>query len=176
MHQCQPGRNNGLVQTPSSRAHLCGPRSCYRGYTLLANVSGGHHAWLVDLAGHICHRWHADAGISYASLLPNGHLLVTHPPQEGSLATGLPGAASLLELDWDSQVVWQYRHPMLHHDCERLPNGNTLMLLWAPIPSAIAAQVHGGYPSEPEPPMMGDVVQEVTPDGTVVTIDARHLV
>ena len=65
---------------------------------------------------------------------------------------------------------------MLHHDCERLSNGNTLMLLWAPIPSATAAQVRGGYPTKPEPPMMGDVVQEVTPDGTVVTIDDRHLV
>ena len=146
------------------------PQSCYRGYTLLANVSGGHHAYLLDLAGHICHRWHAEAGISYASLLPNGHVLVTHPPQMAGPATGLAGAASLLELDWDSQVVWQYHHPMLHHDCERLPNGNTLMLVWAPIPAEIAAQVRGGYQTEPEPqPMLGDVVQEITPDGTVVT-------
>jgi hypothetical protein len=145
------------------------PQRCASGYTLLANVSGGYDAYLVDLAGHICHHWHADAGISYASLLPNGHLLVTHPPQEAGPAASLPGAASLLELDWESQVVWQYRHPMLHHDCERLPNGNTLMLLWAPIPPALAAQVRGGYPTTPEPPMLGDVVQEITPDGSIVT-------
>jgi Arylsulfotransferase (ASST) len=148
------------------------PQSCYRGYTLIANSNGGHDAHLMDIEGRICHRWHADAGISYASLLPDGHLLVrTHPPQDAGPATGFPGgAASILELDWDSHVVWHYHNPMLHLDFERLPNGHTLVLLWAPLPADIDAQIRGGYQAEQDPrPMLGDVVQEITPDGAVVT-------
>ena len=34
-------------------------------------------------------------------------------------------SASILEIDWDSNIVWAYRDNMLHHDYERLPNGNT---------------------------------------------------
>jgi hypothetical protein len=148
------------------------PQSCYRGYTLIANNAGGHHAHLVDIEGHICHRWHADAGISYAYLLPNGHLLLrTHPPKDAGPATGFPGsAASILELDWDSHVVWQYHNPMLHLDFERLPNGNTLILLWALLPADVASRIRGGYRTDHDPrPMLGDVVQEITPDGAVVT-------
>ena len=33
----------------------------------------------------------------------------------------------ILELDSDSNVVWEYRNPLVHHDYERLPNGNTLL-------------------------------------------------
>jgi len=53
------------------------------------------------MEGHICHYWHADEGILYSYLLPNGHLLLrTHPPKEAGPATGFPGsAASILELD-----------------------------------------------------------------------------
>jgi len=125
------------------------PQSCYRGYTLIANSNGGHYAHLVDMEGHICHRWHADAGISYASLLPNGHLLVrTLPPQDAGPATGFPGGStSILELDWDSNLVWAYRHPMLHHDFERLPNGNTLVLLWEEMPARLAARAAHGLSS-----------------------------
>lgn len=77
---------------------------------MIANNNGGHHAHLVDIEGHICHHWHADESILYAYLLPNGHLLLrTHPPKEAGPATGFPGgAASILELDWESNVVWKY--------------------------------------------------------------------
>ena len=57
----------------------------------------------------------------------------------------------------------------LHHDFERLPNGNTLILLWTPMPAALTAQVQGGFPADTDPEQMwGDVVQEITPAGAVV--------
>ena len=146
------------------------PQNCYRGYTLIATV-GGDHATLVDMEGRVCHRWHSDEGIGHAYLLPNGNLLCSvSPPKDVALVKRLGGSmAALLELDWESNVVWHYRNPMLHHDYERLPNGNTLVLLWEEMPSDLSAQVKGGYISDEDPErMLGDVVWEITPDGKVV--------
>jgi hypothetical protein len=134
----------------------------------------------VDLHGRICHRWHCQEGISYAYLLPNGHLLLrtnTGPvevsfissPHEDGGSRQRRVSAAVLELDWDSNLVWAYRHPMLHHDFERLPNGNTLVLLWEEIPAELAAQVRGGFRVAGDAGrMLGDMVQEITPEGTIV--------
>jgi len=157
----------------------CALQNCYRGYTLITN-SRGQSASLVDLQGRICHRGHCPEGISYAYLLPHGHLLLrtnSGPPVEVSFLGAHnhdgrarpPGVSdAVLELDWDSNLVWAYRHPMLHHDFERLPNGNTLVLLWEEMPARLAAQVQGGFKSDGDDRMLGDMVQEVTPEGTIV--------
>jgi hypothetical protein len=72
-------------------------------------------------------------------------------------------------LDWDSNLVWQYRNPMIHHDFDRLENGNTLVLLWEPIPAELTQRVVGGYRADDDPQqMLGDVVEEITPDGASV--------
>jgi hypothetical protein len=152
------------------------PKHSYRGYTLFTNQRGTQTN-LIDMEGQICHRWQADEGITYSYLLPNGNLLLRTNPAEqaggtehlGGARTVLAGASTaLLELDWESNIVWEYRSPdmYLHHDFERLPNGNTLILLWTPIPNELAAQVKGGFGDTGV--MFGDVVQEVTPEGTIV--------
>ena len=148
------------------------PNHCYRGYTLFGTNRGGYDAYLIDMEGRICHKWHSDEGIVYAYLLPYGNLLLrTHAAKEGGNGSEKLGGASgaLLELDWDSNVVWEYRNPKLHHDFERLVNGNTLTLLWEPIAQDLSQAVRGGYYSEDDPnQMFGDVVQEIEPNGTVV--------
>jgi hypothetical protein len=146
------------------------PAPCYRGYTLIT-TRGGFDANLLDMEGRICHRWHRPEGINYAVLLPSGNLLLrTHPAADAGGAEKIGGSsAALLELDWDSTVVWAYRNPMLHHDFERLPNGNTLTLLFEAIPDELASRVQGGYASpDDSPTMYGDTVQEITPSGEVV--------
>ena len=153
---------NGLIYYAS--------RSCYRGYTLFSNLRG-YDANLIDMEGRICHRWHSDQGINYAYLLDNGNLLlITGAPGDPAGTGGLGGSgAALLELDWGSSVVWEYRDPLLHHDFERLPNGNTLALLWEALPPEMAVQVRGGYESNDGPQVMyGDVVKEITAQGEVV--------
>ncbi len=158
-----------------SRHHPTGviyyaPQHCYRGYTLTSNV-GGKHAHLLDMEGRVCHRWKLAEGIEYAYLLDYGNLLVrTHPPEDGGGAERIGGSsAAVLELDWDSNVVWAYRDPMLHHDYHRLPNGNTLVLLFGIVPTELAAQVKGGMTGGEAPEkMFGDVVKEIAPDGSVV--------
>ncbi len=147
------------------------PSLSYKGYTLLT-TNGGDHATLVDLEGRVCHRWQRHEGIRYAYLLPNGNLLCRAAPErEVDLVKGIGGSSSaLLELDWQSNVVWKYRNPMLHHDYERLPNGNTLVLLFAEMSPDLSARVMGGFrtPEDPER-MLADVIAEVEPDGSVVS-------
>lgn len=167
------------VHHPTGLIHYA-PQHSYRGYTLITG-SGGHHAQLVDMEGRVCHRWHSDEGISYAYLLPNGNLLMRpNRPSAGAAATsgqqpatgaggGATAVGAVLELDWDGHLVWSYRDPMLHHDYERLPNGNTLVLLFEEVPSELAQQVKGGFTTDDGPgEMLGDVVKEVTPNGEIV--------
>lgn len=146
------------------------PSLSYRGYTLFS-TNRGKHATLIDMEGRICHRWTSDEGIGYAYLLPNGNLLCrTGPETETDIVNGLGGSSSaLLELDWEGNVVWSYRNPLLHHDFERLPNGNTLVLLWDAMSKEFSSRVKGGYESEDDPDeMLGDNIEEITPDGTSV--------
>ena len=156
------------------------PRDAYRGYTLITNVSG-HDSRLIDMEGRVCHAWHSDEGIGYAYLLPNGHLLLrtgpaaeevsflSRPERELLPIGGRTVAGAILELDWDSNVVWEYRYPLLHHDFERLPNGNTLVLTWEMMPEELTRQVKGGIESgHGGVGMLGDTVREVTPSGEVV--------
>ena len=147
------------------------PQQSYRGYTLITNLRG-NDAYLLDMEGRACHRWHLEEGISYGYLLSNGNLLMkTNPPaaSQGRLRGARTAGGAVMELDWDCNPVWTYRDPMVHHDFQRLPNGNTLVLLFEAMPSDLAAQVKGGISEEDfAEPMLGDAVHEVTPAGNIV--------
>ena len=155
------------------------PQQAYRGYTLVTNLNG-QESRLIDMEGRICHTWRSSQGIGYSYLLPNGNLLLRTGPaaEETSFLErpemellprgGRTVAGAILELDWDSNVVWEYRYPLLHHDFERLPNGNTLVLTWELIPEEISQRVKGGHDDDESGGMLGDVVREITPAGDVV--------
>ena len=40
----------------------------FQGYTLIA-MSGGDTAYLIDMEGRVCHRWHHEDGLAYGVLL-----------------------------------------------------------------------------------------------------------
>jgi|TARA_B100000315_G_scaffold113616_1_gene104154 hypothetical protein len=64
--------------------------------------------------------------------------------------------------------VWEFADHWLHHDQERLPGGNTLLLQWRYMSRELSDRVKGGYVSENDAPeMLGDVIIEVTPDGWI---------
>ena len=153
------------------------PFDCYGGYTLFTAAAGNGRstsegdifATLIDMEGRVCHRWQCDEGIRYGYLLENGNLLVrTRPPLDLDGDEPMGGSsAAILELDWDGNVVWEYRDPTLHHDFLRLPNGNTLVLLWERISADLTASVRGGSAADDDPQrMFGDLVREVAPDGS----------
>ena len=98
---------------------------------------------MLDMGGKGCHRWYRSEGINYASLLPNGNLLArTGSAPEGM---GIGGSSkSIVELDWDSNVVWETRFPLLHHDFHRTDAGPTLALAWGTLPKELADTINGG--------------------------------
>jgi len=142
----------------------------FRGYTLFS--AGGDKALLMDMEGRFVHQWRSRKGITNPELLPNGNLIALASPSETVEGQrGLNGqAASCFELDWDGNVVWEYEDPWMHHDYERLPNGNTLLVKWEPMPKSLVRRVKGGYNNPEDDPkhMLGDVVIEVTEDGKIV--------
>jgi hypothetical protein len=75
----------------------------------------------------------------------------------------------VFELDWDGNLLWEYRNDWVHHDFARLPNGNTLILVWEPLPDGFTERVKGGQQSESDPVnMLADVILEVAPNGDIV--------
>ena len=154
---------------PSGLIHY-NPELAFRGYTLF--TANRDFAFLIDMEGRIVHRWKSDRGIKNARLLPDGNLIAhTGPSPDVEGQRGLNGqAAACFEMDWDGNIIWEYVDPWQHHDYERLPNGNTLIIKWGQIPSELVGRIQGGYHAEDDDQskMLGDLVIEVGPDGTLV--------
>jgi Arylsulfotransferase (ASST) len=146
------------------------PQLAFRGYTLFSTF--GTKAYLMDMQGRFVHEWQHERGISNPELLPNGNLMsMAMPSPNVAGQRGLNGqSAACYELDWDGNVVWQYEDPWIHHDYQRLPNGNTLIIKWEELPKSKVKQIRGGYHADGDDPasMLGDVVIEVSPAGKVV--------
>jgi hypothetical protein len=152
----------GLVYRDASKS--------FGGYTLFSPVRG-RHADLLDPEGRIVHQWRRPEGVQHAKWLPNGRLLVHNlPPESAEGLENIGGSAgSLFELDADSNVVWEYRDVYMHHDFERLENGNTLVVGWAKMPSDVSMRVQGGHVAADDPEWMwGDVVREIDAAGNEV--------
>lgn len=144
------------------------PDRAYRGYTLFA-PNDGENAYLIDMEGDIVHRWQCPDGIGQGDLLPNGNLLLRTPRSADS--GGFPGvqaSGAVQELTWDGEVAWEYRDPNLRR-YSRLPNGNTLLLIWEEISIDKSQHIRGGFttPTDPER-ILGDRVVEMTLDGSIV--------
>jgi hypothetical protein len=140
------------------------------GYTLFSPVRG-HHADLLDAEGRVVHQWHHPEGIQHLKWLPNGRLLVQGlPPESAEGAEQIGGCAgALFELDHDSTVHWEHRDVYMHHDYQRLANGNTLVVRWDKLPADVAARVQGGHTAANDPDWMwGDAVREIDPSGATV--------
>ena len=102
------------------------------GYVLIA--TRGHTAtYLINSNGATVHQWHHDKIADMAAyLLPNGNLL--HAVKNSPKETG----NVIQELSWNGDIVWEYSTDQafqrMHHDIERLPNGNTLVTVWERVP------------------------------------------
>jgi hypothetical protein len=166
------------------------------GYVLITPI-GGEATYLLDEGGRIVHRWQAPGFMpGYGFLLPGGNLLVRGQPKvKERVGLGEPAGRAdiLLELDWDGRIVWRWEHPHFHHDMHRLPNGNTLAIVWVRLPPDVAGRVKGGIPDEEariyaEDPqflrfllagvgvggrprlegLLGDAILEIDPQGRIV--------
>jgi hypothetical protein len=142
-------------------------RACH-GYTLFTPMTGTA-TYLIDMHGAIVHRWTLPARPgSYGYLLENGHLLTNIRSGNEPVDFGGRGGR-ILELDWDSTIVWDYAEDTLHHDFSRMPNGHTMVLGWERLPDSMASQIQGGLPgTEHEQGIWSDYFREITPDKQVI--------
>ncbi len=146
------------------------PQNAYRGYTLLT-TNGSNYVKLIDMEGRVCHQWYYPERLGYGYLLDNGNLLLRTISSRagGQRSDAGPRSGAIIELDWDGVEIWRYENPLLHHDFDRLPNGNTLVLLFEPLDRELAASIRGGAPNaDREVEMLGDLVEEITPEGETV--------
>jgi hypothetical protein len=119
------------------------------------------------MQGAIIHRWQLPYRPGdYGYLLDNGHLLISGQTDKGPVAFGGRGG-TVMEMDWDGHILWEYAEDTLHHDFCRMPNGHTMVLGWERIPADLARRVKGGTPgTEYEGGIWCDYFHEVTPDKT----------
>jgi hypothetical protein len=124
-------------------------------------------AYLIDQDGTVVNSWFAGEtpGLSIY-LLPNGNVLRTM-----SIGVGPGGGhgGRIQEVTWDNQIVWSFDYntgtELQHHDVERLPNGNVLLIAWETLTAAEAVAA-GRNPAF----LLGsqfspDHIVEVQPDG-----------
>lgn len=123
----------------------------YGGYTLIAPI-GGDAVYLLDIDGLVVHQWKVPSfQPGYGFLLPGGNLLVRgqHVVDE-VVRPGEPASSTdiLIELDWDSNEIWRWEHENFHHDMARLPDGNTIVIVWEVLPEEMVKKIKGGYSPE----------------------------
>lgn len=154
--------------TPQLGLTLYQPDKASPGYTLFAPIPA-KDVYLIDMHGSVVHRWTLPyCPAMYGYLLENGHLLVGGETGQSPVTFGGAGG-TLLELDWDSTIVWEHVDTRLHHDFCRLPNGNTMLLAWEQVPADMVPHIQGGVPgTEHEGHIWCDVFREITPDQRVV--------
>lgn len=148
------------------------PSQTYDGYTLFAPI-GGASAYVIDMEGEIVHSWDiaevsGPRSLRYVYLLDNGNLFCVGDLPTGDAPVFVFKGGFMMEVDWESKVLWRLDDPAQHHDARLLPNGNLLVLCTELTPPEVAARVQGGLPGTGEGGMWCDWVKEVTREGETV--------
>jgi hypothetical protein len=134
------------------------------GYVIYSPING-YTANLIDLKGREKHRWNMPFEVRYSYLLPNGNLFYSGKNNDDTQDLFFRWRyfqdGMLIELDWDSQVVWMHRDVDQHHDAKRTSSGGAIYLNIEQVPSDLASKVKGGIPGSYDNGMWADVIVEV---------------
>ena len=107
--------------------------SSFNGYTLFAPLSY-INTYIINNEGRLIHLWEGNnrPGLS-AYLLENGNLLRTASVTNNTFNAGGKGGL-IQEFEWEGDLIWEFEYSsdqyLQHHDVEKLPNGNTLIIAW----------------------------------------------
>jgi hypothetical protein len=159
-----------IIRTLEESVTICDPTKVYDGYTLFAPHMSTD-LWLIDMKGRAVHHWTMPTALGSAvRLLPNGNHIRIHKYGDEPTAFLGTGGREIVEVDWEGKVVWKHEEQGMHHDFSRLPNGNTLLNLYIPVPKQVAAKVKGGIPGTElkDGTWWGAGFREITPDGKTV--------
>ena len=121
------------------------PDECHSSYILVPDhASLGNHpsakvrakskipddVRLIDMNGNIVHTWKVIPNFNKrCRLMPNGHLLYVAPKK------------TIIEYDWDGNIVWTHEGIDSINDMRWLPNNNRLLLDHEPLPEDYQKQV-----------------------------------
>ncbi len=143
----------------------------FDGYTLFAPIKS-NVTYLIDNCGEKVHSWTSTHQPNLSCyLLDDGTLL------RAGKVPGPGGGGGVVEtIDWNGTVTWTYTVPqalgLQHHDIERLPNGNILLIVQDVRTQAEVIQAGS---TTPLPVIQSEQIVEVKPDlvnggGTVVWV------
>ncbi|MBW1913789.1 MAG: aryl-sulfate sulfotransferase [Deltaproteobacteria bacterium] len=142
----------------------------FQGYTLFAPISSTI-TYLINMDGELVNTWESDFTPGQAAyLLGDGHLL--RAGSANYYTKIIPGGGSggrVQDFTWDGDLVWDYsvstEKYLGHHDVEKLPNGNVLIIAWEII-TAEEAIFEGRNPETFEnKTVLVDYIFEVEPIG-----------
>ncbi|MEM7205303.1 MAG: arylsulfotransferase family protein [Planctomycetota bacterium] len=147
----KPYRETGRAVTPP-----------YPGYHVDLTTTG-NIVRIVDLDGQLVRQWaSSEPDWAFAELvkpLPRGHILAL---MTNVARPGPPHRKRLTEYNWDGEKVWEFDpgplDRFMHHDFERLPNGNTIFVVEHRRPGPVM------LPEE----VWDDMLMEVDPAGNIV--------
>ena len=141
--------------------------SSFNGYTFFAPAAYTN-TYLINNEGLLVNSWEGTYTPALSAyLLENGNLLRTATIFNSTFSGG--GSGGLIqEFDWDGNLVWEYQYSSdlfyQHHDIEKLPNGNVVIIAWE-YRSVEEAVTEGRDPSTlPQDMLWPDHIIEVQPD------------
>ncbi len=139
-------------------------------YAVLKDDSSQGVVYLTDLFGKAVHTWKTKYQTRFAILKKNGDLLVALlEPANPSKFPGGGRFGIIQELDWEGNILWEYKNEMMHHDFELLPNGNLAIIIWEKVPPEIAKKIKGGVPNtEFRGEIWSDAIREIDRSGKTV--------
>ncbi len=156
------------------------PYECYNSYILISDYASlGNHpsakiralgkvtgdVRLVDMNGTVVHTWKVvPHNNKRCRLRSDGHLLYAAPDK------------TIIEYDWDGNIVWTYKGIESKNDMRWLPNNNRLLVAHEPIPAEYQLRVKDVEISPWWPlrkrgsgeQQLGGDIYEVTPDKKIV--------
>jgi hypothetical protein len=143
--------------------------SSFNGYTFFAPAAYTN-TYLINNEGLLVNSWESTYTPALSAyLLENGNLLRT-ATIFNSVFSGGGSGGFIQEFDWDGSLVWEFEYSTnlyyQHHDLEKLPNGNVLIIAWE-YKSFEEAITEGRNPSTLSQNMLWpDHIVEVEPDGS----------
>jgi len=143
--------------------------SSFNGYTFFAPAAYTN-TYLINNEGLLVNSWEGTYTPALSAyLLENGNLLRTATIFNAIFDGG--GSGGLIqEFEWEGTLVWEFEYSTdlyyQHHDIEKLPNGNVLIIAWE-YKSVEEAVTGGRDPSTlPQDMLWPDHIVEVEPDGS----------
>lgn len=122
---------------------------------------------LVDRSGVVVHTWKTEAPVLVANLQKDGTLFVSMTPAiDHTKYPGFGTTGIIQQLDWNSNVLWEHKDPLMTIDFEVLPDGSVAYLRFEETSPQFASAVRGGYTTATTSVWANDIVVVNREDNT----------